>query len=133
MEKVPGHGLCPDLSGPGRPSRSMHIPVLDSSDAELPYLAISYLKIAHWSILLRGNDGHVSPLNTNGHFYLPKMRFAFWAAMNLAALSLFGNPSFGPVSNSTCVKTRVSARPSCDFLYTKNSARQGSGFYLHKE
>ena len=26
MEKVPGHGLCPDLSGPGRPARSRHIP-----------------------------------------------------------------------------------------------------------
>ena len=25
MEKVPGHGLCPDLRGPGRPARSMHI------------------------------------------------------------------------------------------------------------
>ena len=27
MEKFPGHGLCPDFSGPGRPARSMHIPV----------------------------------------------------------------------------------------------------------
>ncbi len=26
MEKVPGHGLCPDLSGPGRPARSSIIP-----------------------------------------------------------------------------------------------------------
>ena len=26
MEKVPGHGICPDLSGPGRPARSMQIP-----------------------------------------------------------------------------------------------------------
>ena len=26
-----------------------------------------------------------------------------------------------------------SARPRCDFIYTKNSARPGSGFYLHKE
>ena len=26
MEKFPGHGLCPDFSGPGRPARSMHIP-----------------------------------------------------------------------------------------------------------
>ena len=25
-----------------------------------------------------------------------------------------------------------SARPRCDFIYTKNSARPGSGFYLHK-
>ena len=25
MEKIPGHGLGPDLSGPGRPARSMHI------------------------------------------------------------------------------------------------------------
>ena len=28
MEKFPGHGLCPDFSGPGRPARSMHIQVL---------------------------------------------------------------------------------------------------------
>ena len=58
MEKVPGHGLCPDLSGPGRPARSMHIPDLDSSAAKLLYLAISCLEIAHWSILLRGIEGH---------------------------------------------------------------------------
>ena len=25
MEKVPGHGICPDLSGPGRPARSRQI------------------------------------------------------------------------------------------------------------
>ena len=66
MEKVPGHGLCPDLSGPGRPARSMHIPDLDSSDAKLPYLAISYLEIAHWSILLRGIEGHGEDLDENG-------------------------------------------------------------------
>ena len=53
--------------------------------AEFCSLAISYLKIVHWSILLRGNDGHVIALNANGHSYLPKMRFAFWTAMDLAA------------------------------------------------
>ena len=31
MEKFPGYGLCPDLSGPGRPARSMHIPARASS------------------------------------------------------------------------------------------------------
>ena len=29
-----------------------------SSDAKLPFLATSYLEIAHWSILLRGIEGH---------------------------------------------------------------------------
>ena len=29
-----------------------------SSAAKLPYLAISFLEIAHWSILLRGIEGH---------------------------------------------------------------------------
>ena len=55
------------------------------SYTELPSLATSYLKIVHWSILLRGNDGHVIARNANGHSYLPKMRFAFWTAMDLAA------------------------------------------------
>ena len=68
MEKFPGHGLCPDFSGPGRPARSMHIPDLDRSGTELWYLVISYLKIAHWSILLRGNEGHGEDLDENGCF-----------------------------------------------------------------
>ena len=66
MEKCPGHGLCPDLSGPGRPARSMHIPARASSCTELPYLAISSLKIAHWSILPRGTEGHGGDLDENG-------------------------------------------------------------------
>ena len=68
MEKVPGHGLCPDLSGPGRPARSMHIPDRASFCTEFPYLAISYLKMAHWSILRRGNEGHGGDLDENGCF-----------------------------------------------------------------
>ena len=36
MEKVPGHGLCPDLSGPGRPARSRQI-----FDPRLAKLAIA--------------------------------------------------------------------------------------------
>ena len=68
MEKFPGHGLCPDLSGPGRPARSMHIPARASSAAELLYPAISYLEIAHWSILLRGIEGHGEDLDENGCF-----------------------------------------------------------------
>ena len=68
MEKFPGHGLCPDLSGPGRPARSMHIPGRASSDAELPFLALSHLKIAHWLILLRENEGHGGALDENGCF-----------------------------------------------------------------
>ena len=72
MEKVPGHGLCPDLSGPGRPARSMHIPDLDRSAAKLCYHAISYLEIAHWSILLRGIEGHGEDLDENGCFTLRK-------------------------------------------------------------
>ena len=34
--------------------------------AELPSLALSYLEIAHWSILLRGIVGHVEDLDENG-------------------------------------------------------------------
>ena len=36
MEKVPGHGICPDLSGPGRPARSRQI-----FDPRLAKLAIA--------------------------------------------------------------------------------------------
>ena len=72
MEKVPGHGLCPDLSGPGRPARSTHIPdrrqIGARSAAELWFLAISYLEIAHWSILLTGIEGHGEDLDENGCF-----------------------------------------------------------------
>ena len=32
---------------------------------KLLYLATSYLKIAHWSILLRGNDGHGGDLKAH--------------------------------------------------------------------
>ena len=38
------------------------------SDAKLPYLAISFLEIAHWSILLRGIEGHGEDLDENGCF-----------------------------------------------------------------
>ena len=68
MEKVPGHGLCPDLSGPGRPARSMHIPDPSQIPPKLPFLATSYLEIAHWSILLRGIEGHGEDLDENGCF-----------------------------------------------------------------
>ena len=65
MEKVPGHGQCPDLSGPGRPARSSIIP---DPVPKLPSLATSYLEIAHWSILLRGIEGHGEDLDENGCF-----------------------------------------------------------------
>ena len=39
-----------------------------SSCTELPFLATSYLEIAHWSILLRGNEGHGEDLDENGCF-----------------------------------------------------------------
>ena len=38
------------------------------SAAELSSLAISYLEIAHWSILLRGIEGHGEALDENGCF-----------------------------------------------------------------
>ena len=38
------------------------------SSAELLYHAISYLEIAHWSILLRGIEGHGEALDENGCF-----------------------------------------------------------------
>ena len=68
MEKVPGHGLCPDLSGPGRPARSRQIPDRSQIPPKLPSLATSYLEIAHWSILLRGIEGHGEDLDENGCF-----------------------------------------------------------------
>ena len=72
MEKVPGHGLCPDFSGPGRPARSMHIRPRSGfpprSGTELWFLAISNLEIAHWSILLKGIEGHGEALDENGCF-----------------------------------------------------------------
>ena len=40
------------------------------SDAKLLYLAISFLEIAHWSILLRGIEGHGEDLDENGYFTL---------------------------------------------------------------
>ena len=68
MEKVPGHGLCPDLSGPGRPARSMHIPdrrqILGKTSISRHFL----FGIAHWSILLRGIAGHGEDLDENGCF-----------------------------------------------------------------
>ena len=68
MDKFPGHGLCPDLSGPGRPARSMRIFDPGQIPPKLLYLATSYLEIAHWSILLRGIEGHGEDLDENGCF-----------------------------------------------------------------
>ena len=39
-----------------------------SSCTELPFLATSYLEIAHWSILLRGIEGHGDDLDENSCF-----------------------------------------------------------------
>ena len=38
------------------------------SGTKLWYLATSYLEIAHWSILLRGIEGHGEDLDENGCF-----------------------------------------------------------------
>ena len=54
-----------------RPAGPEH--AYSSSDAEFPYLAISYLKIAHWSIVLKGNEGHGGDLDENGCFTYRKM------------------------------------------------------------
>ena len=55
-------------AGPaGRPGAGIfQIPA--SSQAKLPFLATSYLEIAHWSILLRGIEGHGDDLDENGCF-----------------------------------------------------------------
>ena len=56
------------MPGPqrARPAGPEH--AYSSSGTEFPSLAISYLKTAHWSILLRGNDGHGGDLDENGCF-----------------------------------------------------------------
>ena len=55
-------------AGPaGRPGACIsQIPA--RSGTELPYLAISDLEIVHWSILLRGIEGHGEDLDENGCF-----------------------------------------------------------------
>ena len=86
MEKVPGHGQCPDLSGPGRPAQSMQIPAPSQIPPKLPFLATSYLEIAHWSILLKGIDGHGGDLDEMA-VLLQGHAFCAWTAMDLAAIS----------------------------------------------
>ena len=56
------------MPGPqrARPAGPEH--AYPSSGTELPFLAISSLKIAHWLILLRENEGHGGALDENGSF-----------------------------------------------------------------
>ena len=97
------------MPGPqrARPAGPEH--AYPSSSAKLWYLAISYLKIAHWSILRRGNEGHGGDLDENGCFTSRKCVLR-WRPQGCCGFS-----------------------GRFDFIYTKNSARSGSGFYLDKK
>ena len=56
------------------------------SAAKLPFLATSYLEIAHWSILLRGIEGDGEALDEMA-VYFKDMRFALGPLWILAAIS----------------------------------------------
>ena len=74
------------MPGPqrARPAGPEH--AYSRSAAELLYPATSYLKIAHWSILLRGNEGHGGDLDENSCFTEGKC-VLHWTAMDLEAIS----------------------------------------------
>ena len=67
-KNFPAMAYARTSAGPaGRPGAALsQIPA--SSGTELWFLATSYLEIAHWSILLRGNEGHGEDLDENGCF-----------------------------------------------------------------
>ena len=60
-------GMEVDRLGVGRPGAGRS-QIGASSGTKLWFLATSYLEIAHWSILLRGIEGHGDDLDENGCF-----------------------------------------------------------------
>ena len=74
------------MPGPqrARPAGPEH--AYPSSYTELLSLAVSFLKIAHWLILLRENEGHGGALDENGCFTERKCVLR-WTAMDLEAIS----------------------------------------------
>ena len=125
MEKFPGHGLCPDLSGPGRPARSMHIParrqILGRTLIPRHFLFenrslvdITERKWRPWGAL----DENCCFTESNA--------FCVATAMALEAISYLKINHWSIFKEE--MRNENSARPRCDFIYTKNSARPGSGF-----
>ena len=67
-EDVPAMAYARTSAGPaGRPGACIF-----QLPPKRPSLATSYLEIAHWSILLRGIEGHGEDLDENGCFTLRK-------------------------------------------------------------
>ena len=67
-KKFPAMAYARTSAGPaGRPGACI-FQIRCQIGAELWYLAISFLKIAHWSISLRGIEGHGGDLDENGCF-----------------------------------------------------------------
>ena len=64
-------------------------------------------------------------------FLLTENAFCVWTAMALEAIS-FLKINHWYIFKKEISENENSTMPRCDFIYTKNSARPGSGFYLHK-
>ena len=71
-----------------------------------------------------GNEGHGGDLDENGCFTSRKCVLR-WTAMDLEAISFL-------ISKYEMGENENSARPRCDFIYTKNSARPRSEFIYTK-
>ena len=105
MEKFPGHGLCPDFSGPGRPARSMHIP----GPIPDPIQNFHFSPFPIWKSLI----GRFSNRKWrqwgrswwNWLFYLKEMRFAL-DRYGSRGHFLFENQSYR-FSNRKWAKTRI--------------------------
>ena len=59
------------------------------SCTELPFLATSYLEIAHWSLLLRGIEGHGDDLEMKMAVLLQGHAFCAWTAMDPSGYAIF--------------------------------------------
>ena len=127
-KNFPAMAYARTSAGPaGRPARSMHIPVPMQNFCTSPFPI--------WKSLIgRFSNRKWRPWGRswwNWLFYLKEMRFA------LDRYGSRGNFFFEKQSfidfHKELSESENSARPRCDFIYTKNSARPGSGFYLHKE
>ena len=117
MEKCPGHGLCPDLSGPGRPARSMHIPDPMHNFHTSPFLIRKSLI---------------------GRFYLEEMKAMEKILMKMAVLLkgngsrghfLFENPSL-QIGNE---RKREFRAAEMRFYLHKEFCAAEVRFYLYKE
>ena len=114
MEKVPGHGLCPDLSGPGRPARSMHIPDLMQNFHFSPFPI--------WKSLIgRFSNRKWRPWGRSWWkwlFYLQEMRFA---------LDRYGSRGHFLLENQSFIDFQIGNERKREFRAAEMR------FYLHKE